>query len=146
MAESIPIVRKILYQSVEEGQREELDYKITEKVYEGFLASFLDHSPVHVDEEYARSRGFEGRVMHGAILNGFVSHFIGTWFPGKFSLLNSVDLRFVNPCYLGDHIHLETVVTQKMSAKQILLLNAKLFNVTQNQVAARGRIQVMVLE
>jgi acyl dehydratase len=84
--------------------------------------------------------------MHGSLLNGFISHFVGTWFPGRLSLLLAVDLRFSQPSYLGDRIRLETEVSQKMDAKNIIVMNATLFNLTRQHLAARGRIQVMVKE
>jgi acyl dehydratase len=146
MSETASIVRTFHYRDIVEGQRETLDYPLTPAVYQHFLDAFQDVSPIHVDEAYARARGFAGRVMHGSLLNGFVSHFIGTWFPGRLSLLLAVDLRFSQPSYLGDVIRLETVVSQKMDAKKVVVLEAQLFNLTQNHPAARGRIQVMMQE
>jgi len=146
MNHSPPIVRSYHYQDIHTGQRETYDYSITPAVYQHFLDAFQDHSPLHVDEDYAKSRGFAGRVMHGSVLNGFLSHFIGTWFPGRFSLLLAVDLRFSQPSYLGDMVRLETVVSQKMDSRQIVILDATLANLTRNQLAARGRIQVMIKE
>jgi acyl dehydratase len=141
-----PTARTITYREISEGQRESFDYTITPEVYRHFLEAFQDHSPVHVDEAFAQARGFAGRVMHGSILNGFVSHFVGMWFPGRFSLLLAVDLRFSQPSYLGDTLRLETVVSQKMDARNIVILDATLTNLTRQQIAARGRIQVMVKE
>ncbi len=110
--------RTIRYDEITVGMKEVHDYVITPEVYQGFLAAFQDHSPVHVDKSFAKAQGFEGRVMHGSILNGFISHFVGMHFPGRFSLLLSVDLRFSNPSYLGDSIHMETVVSQKTGCAQ----------------------------
>lgn len=141
-----PAARALRYDEITVGTTESQDYTITPAVYEHFLEAFHDYSPVHVDDVYAKTRGFDGKVMHGSILNGFVSHFIGMHFPGRMSLLLSVDLRFSNPCCLGDTIRLETVVTQKNDARQVVVLDATLFNRTRDQVAARGRIQVMVRE
>ena len=132
------------YQDISTGQRETFDYSITQAVYQHFLDAFHDYSPIHVDEDYAKSCGFAGRVMHGSLLNGFLSNFIGTWFPGRFSLLLAVDLRFSQPSYLGDIIRLETVVSQKMDSRHIVILDATMTNLTQNHLAARGRIQVMI--
>ena len=120
------------------------EYVVTPEVYAHFLAAFQDYSPVHVDEDFAKAHGFAGKVMHGALLNGFISHFVGMHFPGRFSLLLSVDLRFSNPSYLGDAIKLITVVSQKMDAHNIVVLDATLTNTTRNYLAARGRIQVRV--
>ena len=146
MNENQPTVRTFHYDQITEGQKETFDYSITPAIYERFLEAFQDYSPIHVDEAYAKARGFEGRVMHGSLLNGFISHFVGTWFPGRLSLLLAVDLRFSQPSYLGDRIRLEIVVSQKMDAKSIIVLDATLFNLTRQHLAARGRIQVMVKE
>lgn len=146
MNEGAATLRTFRYHEISEGQCEFFVYTIAPAVYENFLDAFHDHSPIHVDETYAQARGFAGRVMHGSILNGFVSHFIGTWFPGRFSFLLAVDLRYSKPSFLGDVIRLETVVSQKMDAKSIVVLDATLSNLTQNHLAARGRIQVMVNE
>lgn len=126
--------------------KESHNYVITPEVYEHFLAAFQDYSPVHVDEAFAKSRGFSGKVMHGSLLNGFVSHFVGMYFPGELSLLLSVDLRFANPSYLGDSIQIAAVVTQTMDAQKVIVLDVTLTNLTRNRLAARGRIQVMIKE
>jgi len=134
----------ICYEDISAGRADSMDYCIETGVYEHFLAAFGDESPVHVDDQFARSRGFDGRVMHGALLNGFISHFVGMVFPGRDSLLLAVDLRYASPCYLGDVIHLESVVTQKMDSRRVVVLDVTLTNTTRNCAAARGRIQVMV--
>ena len=137
-------LHKYQYREIGVGMKEARDYVITPEVYEHFLAAFHDYSPVHIDEEYARSWGFDGRVMHGSLLNGFISHYVGMYFPGGSSLLLAVDIRFSNPSYLGDLIHISTVVSQKMDARNIIVLDATLANTTRNYLAARGRINVMV--
>ena len=124
--------------------KEAHDYVISPEVYEGFLSSFHDHSPIHVDEAYAMECGFSGKVMHGTLLNGFLSHFIGMIFPGKLSLLLATDLRFVQPSYLGDVIRLEAVVMQKLDVRQVMVLDATFKNLTRDCLAARARIQVML--
>jgi 3-hydroxybutyryl-CoA dehydratase len=134
------------YAEITIGMQQSCDYVITPEVYEHFLKAFQDYSPVHVDETVAQARGFQGKVMHGSVLNGFISHFVGMHFPGRFSLLLSVDLRFLHPSYLGDTIRLEAVVSQKMDARNIVVLDATLANTTRNQLAARARIQVMIQE
>jgi len=139
-------LRAFRYEDIAEGQRETFDYAISAAVYQGFLAAFEDRSPVHVDEEHARARGFPGPVMHGSILNGFISHFVGMRFPGRHSLLLSVDLRFANPSFLEDRIRIEAVVRQKQDVHKIVIFDAVITNLTRNHLAARGRIQVMLQE
>src|SRR5882724_1381610 len=101
------------YDEIAVGSKVRHEYIITPAIYGNFMAAFRDHSPVHVDEAYARKSGFVGRVMPGAILNGFISHFVGMVFPGEPSLLLAVDLRFAHPSFLGDVLRLEAKVSQK---------------------------------
>jgi 3-hydroxybutyryl-CoA dehydratase len=146
MSENNNKLRTFHYTNIAVGEKHSRDYLITEETYRRFLDTFEDHSPVHVDEAHAISIGFKGRVMHGAILNGFISHFIGMHFPGRYSLLLAVDLRFSNPSYIGDTVHMEAVVSQKLDSRNIIVIDATLTNITNNSLAARSRIQVMIKE
>lgn len=131
------------FEAVKEGDTLDASYVIEESVYQGFLDTFQDVNPVHVDESYAKSKGFEGRVMHGAILNGFVSHFIGMRFPGENSLLLSVDSKYLKPCYLGDPLELRCKVAQKNESHRVLSLNCAFFR--NADMVARFTIQVKYL-
>jgi len=144
MNNSHPAARTIQYADIPEGMREQHDYTITEEVYRGFLAAFGDYSPIHVDDAVAKQCGFHAPVMHGSILNGFLSHFVGMHFPGALSLLLSVDIRFSQPSYLGDRIRIEAVVSQKLDVRQVVVLDVVFNNLTQSQLAARARVQVML--
>jgi len=132
------------YHDLSVGMKETRDYVITDEVYDNFLAAFHDHSPIHVDEGYAKKLGFQGRVMHGTILNGFISHFVGMYFPGRLSLLMAVDARFSNPSYLGDTIRIDIVVKQKTDTHNTIVMDATITNTTRNHLAARARLNVMV--
>jgi acyl dehydratase len=136
--------RFLSYGDLAEGMASERTYIISPAVYQSFLSAFGDRSPIHVDPEYARARGFAGTVMHGAILSGFVSHFIGMVFPGANSLILSTELRFSQPSYLGDTLLLRGTVAQKVDAQEVALLHMTLFNQTRGLMAATGRVQVRV--
>ena len=133
---------EITFEAVNEGDELSERYTITPAVHAGFVATFGDESPIHVDEAYAKERGFEGRVMHGTILNGFVSHLVGMRFPGRRALLQSVDLQYVKPCFMGDELTLKIRVAQKIEALRTLVLHVDFRNDTRGTQAARGRIQV----
>ena len=138
--------RTFRYQEILIGMKEERDYVLSPEVYEHFLAAFDDRSPIHVEEPYALQNGYAGKVMHGTLLNGFLSHFVGMHFPGRLSLLLAVDLRFSQPSYLGEVIRLEALVSQTLDARQVVVLDVTLTNLTRNCTAARGRVQVMLRE
>jgi 3-hydroxybutyryl-CoA dehydratase len=130
------------FDSLAVGVTESHEYLVSDELYRGFLELFDDRSPIHVDEEHARSLGFPGRVMHGAILNGFLSHFIGMKLPGARSLLHSVDLRYVQPVHLGDRVTLTGEIQQRLESQRVVVLLVT-FRVA-DRVVARGRVQAEV--
>lgn len=137
--------RPLVYSDLEVGMTREKDYVISRVIYEGFLGLFGDASPLHVGDAYAVKCGFKGCLMHGAILNGLVSNFIGMVFPGNKSLELSVDIRFQNPCYLGDTIRLEGKIAQKLEAHNVAVLHLTFHNRTSGDIAATARVQVKMM-
>ncbi len=135
---------KYSFEDLKEGMKWQQDYSISSKVFEGYLQAFQDTNPLHTDDNYARAQGFKSRVMFGGILNGFLSHFVGVIAPGERALLLSVDLRFANPSYLDDAIQLRVTLEQREETKHVLVLGVEFHNLTQDKMAARGRIQVKV--
>ena len=56
-----------------------------------------DDAPLHTDETFARAHGFDGRVVHGALVVSLLSRVVGTRFPGPRSLWLKCDISFRNP-------------------------------------------------
>lgn len=67
-----------------------------------------DSNPLHLDEEYARSTAFGGRVAHGAlgiaVATGLMAQSGLT--AGTLVALLGLDWRFVAPIRPGDRLHL----------------------------------------
>ena len=123
-------------------QTDEYAYVITREVYEHFIAAFGDVSPLHMDDAFARELGFPGKVMHGSILNGFISHFVGVILPGRRAILQSVSVEYRAPSFLGDRILLQSKLTQKVESLRVLILGITLKNLTREEIAAKAKVQV----
>lgn len=128
-----------------EGFTTACEYVLSDAVFQGFLDTFGDTNPLHTADAFAREHGFPGRVMHGMILNGFLSHFVGTQFPGVGWLLHAANTQFKSPSHLGDAIRLEATVTHVSAAVGVLHLDVVVTNVTRGRVAARARVQMGTL-
>ena len=75
---------------MKEGDCFEARFTVTEETYLGFISLFKDKNPLHTDATFARLRGFDDKVMHGNILNGFLSYFIGECLPMKNVIIHSL--------------------------------------------------------
>ena len=126
------------------GTRFSKQYTISEDVYQRFLDLFGDASPLHVDDEVAKSCGFSAKLMHGAILNGFISNFVGMNFPGKRTLELGVEIHFVKPTYVGDMVELEAVVKERLESKKVVVLQFRFRRDT--TMVANGRVSIMMCD
>ena len=137
-------MKTLHFSDIRLGQRKSRRYILTKQVYEDFLSAFGDVSPLHVDDGFARKKGFKSKLMHGAILNGFTSHFIGTCFPGKYALLQSVSIQYRSPVYLGDTLLLNSKVEHRSNATKTLLLDLSWFRAGSKRLIATAKVQVGV--
>jgi 3-hydroxybutyryl-CoA dehydratase len=124
------------------GTKFRQQYVISEDVYQRFLSLFGDASPLHVDDQVAVSCGFSAKLMHGAILNGFISNFVGMNFPGKRTLELGVEIHFAQPTYVNDVLELEAVVKERLESRKVAVLQFRFRRDT--TTVAKGRITVMI--
>lgn len=132
------------FSEIEEDSELSHRYTVDETVYDALVSTFNDRSPIHVDENYAKAEGFADRVMHGAILNGFLSHFVGMVFPGKRSLIASVNISYRNPFYLNDEIQLTSRVRQKVESVRTIMMDVKFSNAATDLIVATAKVQVVI--
>ena len=92
------------------GDKFRENFVVTDNVYNVFIKIFQDKNPLHIDDKFAIMKGFKGKVMHGNILNGFLSYFIGECLPTKDVIIHSQEIQFKNPVYLEDKLDLITEV------------------------------------
>ena len=58
----------------------------------------------------------------------FLSRLTGMYLPGKYALVYSQSLNFVNICYIGDTITVEGEVIEKNNATKMITLNTVITN------------------
>ncbi len=90
----------------------EARFEVGSDVHQGFIALFNDRNPLHTDRDFARTKGFEFEVMHGNILGGFLSYFIGECLPTKDVIIHWQEMKFLKPVYLGDQLVLTAEIAE----------------------------------
>lgn len=87
-----------------EGQKYTHVFTVSGEVYDSFIQLSADRNPLHTDESFAIAKGFKGRVMHGNILNAFVSYFVGELLPVKNVIIHAQSIKFALPVYMHDEL------------------------------------------
>jgi 3-hydroxybutyryl-CoA dehydratase len=86
------------------GQSAEMSHVVGARDLEAFAAVSFDTNPVHLDETYARTTTFGGRIAHGMLSAAYISAVLGTRLPGPGAIYLSQSLRFRRPVKIGDEV------------------------------------------
>ena len=122
------------------GRAFEFEATISLEDVDRFAALTGDFSPLHMDDAFARARGFRGRVVHGAFTAGLVSRLIGTQAPGRNCLLHSIGMQFIAPVYPGDRLRIEAVVDQVSEAVESVTLKVHVWDVAESRLVAKAKV------
>ena len=88
-----------------------------------FSAVSTDVNAIHLDDEYARSTQFGGRIAHGMLSASLLSAVLGNRLPGPGVIYMSQSLRFRAPVRPGDTVHAKVTVKEVIADKCRVVLD-----------------------
>ena len=100
------------FEDLSEGQTAELTRVASSAVVEAFAELTGDLNPLHLNETYARTTSFGGRIAHGMLAAAYISAVIGTKLPGPGGVFMTQSLRFRRPVKVGDSVTARVTVKQ----------------------------------
>ncbi|HSA93912.1 MAG TPA: MaoC family dehydratase [Terriglobales bacterium] len=124
------------------GDSASVSRTIGNKEIQAFAALFDDYNPLHVDDAYAGRSRFGGRIAHGVICLGLISHLIGMKLPGTGAIYLGQSARFLKPVRVGDTVTASVEVTKIRADKPILTLATRCVN-HKDEVVMEGEAVVM---
>jgi 3-hydroxybutyryl-CoA dehydratase len=127
------------------GDKFVIQFSLTHEIYNGFMALFNDKNPLHTDRQFALERGFDDVVMHGNVLNGFISYFVGECLPVKNVVIHSQTIQFKNPVYLNDNLQFRAEITDIHESVNVVDFSYS-FKKNTGTVVAKGKIQIGLLK
>lgn len=126
------------------GIYERFETQIDEKMRASFLSISGDYNPLHSDSTYAKSKGFESAVVYGMLSSALYSRLVGVHLPGRYALLQSIQIDFTNPLYAGEKIVVYGKIKSINELFKIIEISA---NITRGTVKiSRAKIKVGLLE
>jgi len=93
------------------GQTAEMTHVVGEQDLVAFAEVSGDTNPVHLDEAYAATTPFGGRIAHGMLSAAYVSAVLGTKLPGPGAIYLSQQMRFRRPVRIGDEVTAKVTIT-----------------------------------
>lgn len=91
---------------------------ITEADIVLFASVSGDNNAMHINEEFAQSTQFKGRIAHGMLSASVISAAIAGRLPGPGTIYLSQNLRFKAPVRPGDTVHAIVTIKELMPEKR----------------------------
>jgi acyl dehydratase len=113
-------MNEYLFDQLPIGKQEVLNVSITDKDIDRFADFSGDLSSIHMDNDYAVSRGFKKRISHGLLESAYVSALLGMKLPGKHGLLQSINCQFKAPCYVPNVLTIVGTIKWRSEAIKVV--------------------------
>lgn len=86
-----------------------------------------DNNAIHINDEFAASTAFKGRIAHGMLSASVISAAIANKLPGPGTIYMSQSLRFKAPVRPGDTVHAVVTVKEIFADKRRAVLATECF-------------------
>jgi len=116
------MLKGLTIQELSLGQSASSTKTITDQDVRLFAQVTGDDNPVHLDEAYAQTTMFKGRIVHGALVSSLFSKILGTQLPGQGTIYLGQESRFMKPVRLNDTITATVTVIELIPEKNRLKL------------------------
>lgn len=133
------------YADIHVGDKAELVRTIEDKDIVIFAELTGDVNPIHLDDEFAKTTFFKGRIAHGMLTASYISTILGTQLPGTNTIYLSQNLKFKAPVKIGDEITVVAEVLEKRDDKKLIKLQTNVLN-SAGKVVVEGEAMVMKME
>lgn len=105
------------------GMSASISKTVTETDVILFSGISTDVNPVHLDEEFAKTTQFGGRIAQGMLSAGFISAVLANKLPGPGTVYLGQTLKFKAPVRIGDTVT-ATVTVRELPGKRRCILDA----------------------
>jgi 3-hydroxybutyryl-CoA dehydratase len=133
------------FDDINVGLEESFSVKVDSEKLDKFLEISGDLNPLHSNAEYSKSKGFSDRVVYGMLTSSFFSTLVGVYLPGKYCILQCIDIQFSNPVYIDDILTITGKVSYINEAYKQLELKAVIIN-QDNTKISKATIKVGVMD
>jgi 3-hydroxybutyryl-CoA dehydratase len=133
------------FEDLKIGQEEYFTVTVTEEMMKSFLDLSGDINPLHNDAEFAKEQGYHDKVVYGLLTTSFLSKLAGVYLPGKYCLLQGVDVKYSKPVYVGDILIVKGIVEELHPSVQRAVLKVFIQNQDEKKVL-KGKIEVGFLK
>lgn len=136
-------MREYTFDEMRVGLAESFEVEITEKMMENFRGITGDVNPLHMNQNYAREKGYPDCVVYGMLTTSFISTLAGVYLPGKYSLINKEEMMFKKTVIVGDRLTVRGEVIDRNEKFKYVVLKVRISNQNDDTVIL-GKMEIGV--
>lgn len=111
------------FEDLQPGMSASFAKTITEADILLFAGASGDINAVHINEQFAQTTPFKGRIAHGMLTASIISAAIAGRLPGPGTVYLGQNLRFKAPVRPGDTVRAEVTVKELIPAKRRVVMS-----------------------
>lgn len=119
------------------------DYSVSREDVEAYGRFSGDMNPIHFDDDAARAQGFEGRISHGMLFNGWLTRLLGTEYPGNGTLYLRSQCLYLAPVYPEREYSIRVSTPRHDANRNTYLIVAQLLDPARGRQATIAYADVM---
>lgn len=116
------------FEEIEIGASASFESHITEESMKMFAGLSGDLNPMHVDADYAKSKGYKDKIVYGMLVSSLYSTLVGMYLPGERCLINKCEVDYRKPVYVGDRLTVMGEVADKRNGTRRIKVKGKTIN------------------
>ena len=121
-------MNKYKFDEIKVGLEEHVIISVDADKVDKFIEISGDTNPLHTNAKYSKSKGFLDKIVHGMLTSSFYSTLVGIYLPGKYCILQGIDVQFLKPVFIGDKLKVFGKVTYINAAYKQLEIKAIILN------------------
>lgn len=134
-----------IFADIQEGMTESFTKTITEEMEDMFRKISDDENLLHKSNDYAQQFGYKGHVTFGMLTASLYSTMAGMYLPGKYSLIHSLEIKFLKPVFVGDKLTVTGTIVAKQEDMRLLRLKVKIVN-QNGECVSKANMKVLTLK
>ena len=116
-------------------------FHFSERDMKTFASLSQDYSPIHLDNSFAQSKGFDSPIIYGLLLSSQMSRLIGQELPDRHAILTSIKMDFLQPCFPNNLLIFHAELISTSEAALFLEFKCKIMN--GDVTASRGKVNAV---
>ena len=121
-------LENITFDELNIGDKTSIERTVTDQDIQLFAYLSEDYNPLHLDDDYAKTTQFGGRIAHGMFCAMLVTSAVATKLPGPGSVYRSQEMKFQGPVKINDTITANLEIIEKKRRVNLVKISCVMTN------------------